>query len=139
MEVYRASIHALAAGFYNPEQLKAWAPAEPNADRWRERLAQARTLVMEHDAAIAGFVAYDLKGHVDLLYTHPNFARRGIATRLCAAVERELRAAGVSRIFTEASLAARPFFEHRGFQVITEETVACRGQQLRRYAMEKRT
>jgi putative acetyltransferase len=137
IEVYRASIHSLAAPFYTAEQLEAWAPQKTDAGRWQERLAKVHTIVAEHEGTIAGFASYELNGHLDLLFTHPSFARQGIATRLYGRVESAMIAAGVSRAFTEASLAARPFFERCGFEVDHEELVECRGAQLRRYAMHK--
>jgi putative acetyltransferase len=139
MAVYHEAIHTLAAPFYAKEQLDAWAPQDQKVDCWQERMAQVRTRVIEDEGLMAGFVSYDLTGHLDLLFVHPRFARRGVATRLCVAVEQELRAAGVARIFTEASLAARVFFERIGFRVIAEEAVECRGVPLRRYAMEKQS
>jgi len=138
MEVFRASIHSLAAPYYTPEQLAAWAPASADAGRWQQRLAPLQTLVAEDDGVIAGFVSYELNGHLDLLFTHPAFSRRGVATRLCQHVESALRRAAVSKIFVEVSLAARPFFDHHGFEVDKEESVECRGVYLRRFAMHKR-
>lgn len=137
MAVYTAAIHTLAAPFYTAEQLAAWAPANPDARRWQQRLAPLHTLVAEHNGVITGFAACEWNGHLDLLFTHPSFARQGVATRLYRRVESALRAAGVSRVFTEASLAARSFFERCGFQVDAEELVECRGAQLRRYAIHK--
>jgi len=135
--VYRASIHLLAAPFYTAEQLEAWAPQKMDAGRWEERLAKVHTIVAEHEGMIAGFASYEHNGHLDLLFTHPSFARQGVATRLYGRVESAMIAAGVSRVFTEASLAARPFFERCGFEVDYEEFTECRGAQLRRYAMHK--
>jgi len=137
MAVYRASIHALAATFYTAEQLEAWAPQKMDARRWQERLAKVHTIVTEHEGTLTGFASYETNGHLDLLFTHPAFARQGVATRLCRRVEAAMIGAGVSRIFTEASLAARPFFEHRGFVVDHEELVECQGAHLRRFAMHK--
>jgi putative acetyltransferase len=137
MGVYRASIHSLAAPFYSAEQLAAWAPQNMDAGRWRQRLASVCTFIAEHDGVIAGFASYEHSGHLDLLFTHPAFARQGVATRLYRRVEAAMLAAGVSRAFTEASLAARPFFERCGFEVDCEELVEVRGAHLRRYAMHK--
>jgi len=135
--VHGASVHALAAPLYTAEQLVAWAPSNPDVGLWRHRLAVFHTMVAEHDGVIAGFASYELNGHLDMLYTHPAFARRGVATSLYCHVESALCAAGVSRVLTEASLAARHFFEHCGFQIDAEEFVECRGFQLPRYAMHK--
>jgi putative acetyltransferase len=132
-----ASIHSLAAPFYTAAQLAAWAPQNPDVGWWQQRLAPLHTVVAERDGVIAGFASSALNGHLDLLYTHPAFARQGVATRLYGRVESALRAAAVWTVFTEASLAARPFFERCGFKVDLEEIVECRGTQLRRYAMHK--
>jgi putative acetyltransferase len=135
--VYTASIRSLAAPFYSPEQIAAWAPATPDVERWQQRLATLHTIVADCDGVLAGFASYNLDGYLDLLFTHPTFARRGIATRLYFRVESALRSSGSAKIFTHASLAARPFFDRHGFQVDAEECVECRGEYLRRYAMHK--
>ena len=135
--VYTASIHGLAAPFYSPEQLAAWAPATHDKARWQQRIAQVHTLVAESDSVLAGFICYRDDGYLDLLFTHPEFARRGVATRLYLRVEAALRAVGVLKIFTHASLAARPFFDRQGFELDGEERVECRGVYLRRFAMHK--
>ena len=137
MAVYHASIHSLAADFYTAEQLAAWSPPTQDAVRWQKRLAPLRTIVAEHEGVIAGFASYELNGHLDLLFTHPAFARQGVATRLYRRAKAALIDAGVPRIFTEASLAARPFFERCGFRVDREELVDCGGVKLRRFVMHK--
>ena len=137
MSTYHEAVHTLAAPFYAKEQLDAWAPPNQDSNLWEQRLAGLRTIVSEEGGLIAGFASFDLAGHLDLLFVNPRFARRGVATRLCTAVEQDLRIAGVSRIFTEASLAARAFFDRSGFRVVAEETVECRRAYLRRYAMDK--
>ena len=137
MEIYTASIRSLAAPFYSPEQIAAWAPVPPDAARWQERLAHLHTVVAESDGVLAGFISYTDEGYLDLLFTHPAFARRGVATRLYLRVESALRAAEVPRVFTHASLAARPFFDRHGFRLDGEECVECRGAYLRRFTMHK--
>lgn len=82
IEVYTASIRALAAPFYSPEQIAAWAPATPSVERWQQRLASVQTFVADCDGVLAGFASYRPDGYFDLLFTHPAFARRGVATAL---------------------------------------------------------
>ena len=100
----------------------------------RRRIA---LLVAEDENVLAGFIGYDDRGHVALLYTASHAARRGVASKLYARVESEWIAAGVPRAFAEASLVARPFFEQHGFTVLNEEYVERRGMLFRRFAMEK--
>ena len=137
METYTASIHSLAATYYSAEQIAAWAPVPPNAARWQERLARLHTIVAESGSVLAGFASYTHDGYLDFLFTHPAFARRGVASSLYQRVESALRAVGASSVTTHASLAARPFFDHHGFLLDAEECVECRGAYLRRFAMHK--
>jgi len=137
VETYKASICSLAAPYYSPEQIAAWAPVPPDPARWQERLSQLHTIVVESDGIIAGFASYTQAGYLDFLFTHPKFARRGIASSLYRRVESALRAVHAPEVTTHASLAARAFFEHHGFRVDREECVECRGAWLRRFAMSK--
>ena len=121
MEIYTASIRSLAASYYSPEQIAAWAPVPPDAARWQERLSHLHTIVAECDGGLAGFASYTHDGYLNFLFTHPTFARRGVATRLYQRVELALRTVSAPRVTTHASLAARPFFDRHGFQL------ECRG------------
>ena len=137
IETYTASIRSLAAPYYTPEQIAAWAPVPPDATRWQERLAHLHTIIAESDGILAGFASYTLDGYLDFLFTHPAFARRGVASSLYHRVESALDAVSTPRVTTLASLAARPFFNRHGFQLDSEECVECRGAYLRRFAMHK--
>src|SRR5205085_10383194 len=134
-EIYTASIRSLAAPYYSPEQIAAWAPVPPDPARWHERLSHLYTIVAESNRVLAGFASYTHQGYLDFIFTHPTFARRGIATSLYQRVESALRAAGATRVTAHVSLAARPFFDRHGFQVDAKESVECRGAYLRRFAM----
>ena len=137
IETYTASIRTLASSYYSPAQIEAWAPIPPDATRWHERLAKLHTIVSESDGVLAGFAAYTHDGYLAFLFTHPAFARRGVASGLYRRVEAALRAVGAPRVTAHVSLAARPFFDRQGFQLDFEECVECRGAYLRRFAMHK--
>lgn len=137
VEIYGAAIRTLAAPYYTAEQIAAWAPVTPDAARWQERLARLHTVLVEDAGVVVGFASYTCEGYLDFLFTHPAVARRGVATRLYRCVESALRAGGVARVTTHASLAARAFFDRQGFLVDAEECVDCRGVSLRRFAMHK--
>ncbi len=138
IETYTTSIHHLAAPYYSPEQIAAWAPVEPDLARWEERLAALHSVVAECGGVLAGFASYTEEGYLDFLFTHPSFARRGVARLLYQSVESALHSLGVNEVTSHVSLAARAFFEHQGFVVDAEECVECRGVFLRRFAMHKR-
>ena len=137
VEIFTASIRSLAAPYYSAEQLAAWAPIPPDEARWRERLATLHTIVAETEGLVAGFASYTHGGYLDFLFTHPSFARRGVASRLYQSVETTLRAVGAPSVTAHVSLAARLFFDRHGFHLDAEECVECRGAYLRRFAMHK--
>ncbi|WP_237269738.1 GNAT family N-acetyltransferase [Synechocystis sp. CACIAM 05] len=137
IQIFTKAVHQLGITYYSPAQLTAWAPSEPDLQRWRDRLEAMVVLVAEQGTTIIGFIGYDGAGLVDLLFVHPAFARLGIATMLMQAVEQLAIADGVRELKTKASMVARPFFESRGFVVIAEETVNIGGENLRRFAMGK--
>src|SRR5258707_5805497 len=98
IETYTASIRLLAAPYYTPEQIAAWAPIPSDAARWQERLAHLHTIVAESDGLLVGFASYTLDGYLDFLFTHPAFARHGVASSLYHRVESVLRAVNTPKV-----------------------------------------
>lgn len=135
--LFTDSVHHVADKYYDTDQLAAWAPQPPDLNSWAARLASVETLVAEIDGKLAGFISYEHDGHIDLLYTSPVSCRRGVASALFRHAEIALADRGVSELSTEASLAARPFFERVGFEVTEEQRVQRRGVTFLRYAMRK--
>lgn len=122
---------------YSPEQIAAWAPRPPDLARWHERVAGLLLWVAELDRRAIGFCGLGADGYVDLLYVDHRFQRQGVARSLYEQVETEVCRRGLRRLFTEASITARPFFERMGFVVIREQQVRFRGVMFLNYAMEK--
>jgi len=133
--LFRASVHAVARRDYSPEQVLAWAPGEVDRTAWALRLAASTTWVAALGDRSVGFINLEPDGHIDMLYVDPGYQGRGIASALLGRVERAASTRGLRRLFTEASISARPFFEHRGFHLIAAQTVARRGQELTNFRM----
>lgn len=136
-ELFTQAVHGLACGDYDVNQLAAWAPRVPDLNQWAVRLAVLRTLVAEENTEPVGFISYERTGHIDLLYTSPKCARRGIASALFGEAAAKLCSEGIAELFTEASKTSRPFFESHGFRVIEEQHVELLGVAFQRYAMRK--
>ena len=135
--LFTDTVRRVNAKDYSPEQIDTWAPEPPDLEHWRGRLSALMVLVAEQGPEITGFAALEPDGHLDLLYVHHHFQRRGIATTLCRRIEAEALVCSLDRIFTGASLTARPFFENAGFRMITPQTVTHRGVPFQNYRMEK--
>jgi putative acetyltransferase len=141
--LFTDAIHGLAVSHYDEAQRTAWAPRPPDLALWEARLKPIKVLVAQEETqeenagALLGFIGYENNGHIDLMFTSPAAARRGIASRLLGQAEAALRALDVQELFTEASLLGRPFFERQGFTVKEEQHIELRGAQFRRFAMVK--
>ncbi len=133
--LFRESVRQLARRDYSPEQILAWAPDEIDREAWALRLAASSTWVATHGNEAAGFVTLEPDGHLDMLYVHAAQQRLGIAGKLVDGLESSARSRGLTRLFTEASITAKPFFERRGFHVVETQRVARRGQKLTNYRM----
>jgi GNAT superfamily N-acetyltransferase len=64
---------------------------------------------------------------VRAMYTHPDFARRGVGRRILALCESAARAEGFTRLELMASLSGRPLYEAAGFEPIEHLTDASGG------------
>lgn len=131
------AVHVGAAEAYTAAERAAWAPAGPMPDGWPDRFADALAWIAVAGPRLAGFVAAGRDGHIDLLYTDPDFARRGVASRLCDRAEAALARAGCRVLTTEASLLARPFFEARGWRVEARQSPIRRGVALTSFRMTR--
>ena len=132
--LFYETVHTVNAADYTPEQLDAWATGKKPLDTWDRSFRANTTLVAESGGQIVGFADMDDGGYLDHLFVHRDFQRRGVATALCEALE-----AGCSclRYTTHASITARPFFQNRGYRVVREQQVDCRGVLLTNFVMEK--
>lgn len=136
IELIGRSVREIASRDYDPDQIEAWAPASPDRQAWKRRLATETVLVAEPESRLAGIARLEQSGYVDLLYVHPQFQRRGIAAVLMETMIRLARKRGCRRLWTEASLTTRPFFEAQGYVVVAEQSVERRGVRLRNLRME---
>lgn len=129
------TIHAINIKDYRKEQVDAWAPGVADIENWDQKFISTKTLVAKEKQRIIGFANMDREGYLDFLYVHKDYQNRGVATALCNRLECGI---DTSIFFTFASITAKPFFEHRGYRVVNEQQVLCRGVALTNYRMEKR-
>ena len=122
---------------YSQEQVRAWAPDNLYFRDWAEICSNRLTFVADDDGVIAGFAELEEDGHIDCFYCHKDYQRMGAGRRLYRALERKAVELGLSNLYTEASITAKPFFQSRGFTVIREQLVEIRGQRLTHFLMEK--
>ncbi|WP_246590410.1 GNAT family N-acetyltransferase [Rhizobium lentis] len=136
IKIFLRSIREVSSKDYSAAQIEAWAKVEDRS-LWAERRISRPAWIAEIAGKPVGFSDLTNDGCLDMMFVHPEFQRVGVATRLLRRVEEEALRLVCGRIYTEASRTARPFFERKGFRVITRQIVEKRGQRLENFLMEK--
>ncbi len=136
IDIFLRAIREVASKDYNPAQIAAWAKVD-DAEIWAQYRASRPTWLAMDGSKPIGFTDLKSDGCLDMMFVSPDYQGKGVASLLLATVENAARELGFQWIFTEASLTARPFFERKGFVVVTAQQVEKRGQILSNFLMEK--
>lgn len=133
-ELFYNSVHSLAVNDYTPEQLDAWADGSCDLVKWNDNFCRLYTLVANENGIITGFANMDENGYLDMLYVHKDYAKNGIATALCAAIESKIHS---PKYTVYASKTAKGFFEKMGYTAVRENTVIRHNVKINNYFMVK--
>lgn len=136
-QLFHDTIREVNIRDYLPAQVQAWAPDDLYFTDWTENCTSNFTYVAEEESKIIGFAQLETDGHIDCFYCHKEYQRCGVGTRLYRAIEAKALELKIERLFVEVSITARAFFKSRGFAVVKEQQVACRGEKLTNFVMEK--
>ena len=127
---------------YSRGQVEAWAGPGPDSEMWSERIASddnvRRMFIASWSGRVVGFAELEVDGHIDTLYVHHEFQGRGTASQLLDRIEAGAQRLGITRLVTEASITAEPFFRRKGFSVVESQQVEVRGHTFTNYRMEKK-
>jgi putative acetyltransferase len=137
LDLYRDTIRRINSRDYNPAQVRAWASDDIDPSSWTVRFDAAFTVVAEENSRPIGFAELEPNGHIGRFYVSADHQRCGIGQAMLAALVAEARRIGVVRMFSEASITARPFFESQGFTVLAPQVVQCRGEEFVNYRIER--
>lgn len=144
--VMAAAIGELQKGFLTPEQIAA---SRTIMGLDRQLVADRTYFIVEADGRIAGCGGWSRRAtlyggdhtpgrdpelldpvndpaRVRAMYTHPDFARRGVGRLILQLCEEAARAEGFVRLELMGTLSGRPLYESYGFQAL-EEIVDARG------------
>jgi len=137
VKLFYDTVHEVNIRDYTQAQVDAWAPAALDIASWTKSLSSKFTFVAEESDKIAGFGELETSGHIDCFYCHKDFQRQGFGRKILAQIDAKARYLGIKKLFTEASITAKPFFESQGFLVVKQQEVERRGQKIINFAMKK--
>ncbi|MFT4090533.1 MAG: GNAT family N-acetyltransferase [Asticcacaulis sp.] len=133
---YARAVSQTGPRAYSPDQVAAWLSLTPDAARIGAMMAGRWCFVATTDTP-AGFIDLESDGHIDMLYVAPEATSMGVGWHLYQHAEAFAREQGLTRLYTEASEIARPFFERQGFRVLHRRDLNLSGVAIHNYAMEK--
>ncbi|WP_169334070.1 GNAT family N-acetyltransferase [Marinobacter nanhaiticus] len=134
--LYRASISQLARNDYPPDALEAWSRWGKDIHAIALTLSRGQTLIAQHSGRIAGFGQRCPRSHINMLYTHPDFARCGIGRALLEELLSSARREQVTHLTVDASRVSRALFEKAGFVGGEPEWVEREKVRIERFPME---
>jgi putative acetyltransferase len=113
--LFRASVEALAREDYGEAKVEAWAALADDEAAFAQRLADDLTIVALVEGEVAGFASLKGADRLDMLYVHPAFARRGVGTGLCDAMEKLAGARKARTLTADVADCAQAFFAARNY------------------------
>jgi ribosomal protein S18 acetylase RimI-like enzyme len=136
-QLFYDTVHQINIQDYTQEQVDAWASKDIDLEFWRQKLSSKFTYVGTIDEVIVGFIQLEGNGHIDCFYCHSQYQGQGIGNKLYQHLEVKAKLLRIDRLFVEASITAKPFFEKQGFVTVKEQEVELKGVKLRNFVMEK--
>ena len=137
LDLFRDTIRQVNRRDYSAEQIRAWASEAIDPGEWAARFEDRFVIVAWDEGRPVGFIELEPDGHIDRMFVAAEWTGRKIGSVLLAVVVAEARTRELARLFVEASITARPFFERHGFVTLAEQTVLLRGVEFINYRMER--
>lgn len=130
-QLFYNTIQHVNVADYSKEQVDVWSNRKDLLTS--KRFLESETRVVIHNDQIVGYGNIKSDGEYDHLYVHKDYQHQGIATMLC----NELENLYEGEIYVYASISAKEFFIHRGYEIMCENLVEIENVELKNYLMKK--
>ena len=134
-DLFHGAVHNIEISLYSKKQLEAWSPTPPNYEQWKVRLEVRRPFVAVQSDKVIGFIELESDGHIDCMYVHLDYQRKGVARNMFSYLSKEAVYRGINQLNVDASKLAKPFFEKIGFVTTDENIIIRNGIELINYKM----
>lgn len=137
-DLFRNTVLTINQRDYSQAEVEDWASCGDNLSKIEEMIGTHYFIVAENrQSQIVGFSSITPQGYLHSMFIHENFQGRGIAKLLLKEIERYAAENNISRITSEVSLTARPFFERQGYAVEMEQKYKANQLSLTNFVMVK--
>ena len=135
-ELFQNTVLVINRRDYSQAEVEDWASCGNNLSNIKERIETHYFVVaVNQQSQIVGFSSITPQGYLHSMFVHKDF--QGVATMLLEEIERYAITAGITRITSEVSLTARPFFEKKGYVVEKEQKRKANQLSLTNFLMAK--
>lgn len=122
-ELIVLSIREVCNRDYDQEQIEAWVGAIEELQHERIIADDLYSIVAVDGEEIVGFASLQSLEYLDFLYIHPEYTQRGIGNALFEQLTRYALDNGATKMSSDVSITARPFFLKKGFKIISNNEV----------------
>ncbi len=136
-KLFSDTISTQCANDYNKDQIGVWISSIEDNPRWLNKLSKQYFLIAELGNKIVGYGSIENGDYIDFMYVHKEYLRQGIAKTILKELENEALKCGSTKITSDVSKTAKPFFEKNGFTVVAENTNRIKGIEIVNYKMVK--
>lgn len=116
-QLFYETITSINVKDYDAQQIETWASSAENKFFWKQQIEKQYFIIAENDEYLLGFTSLTVDGYLDLMYVHKNHQKQGIASALLENILTEANRLNLIKIWTDASITARPFFLNKGFVI----------------------
>lgn len=121
-ELYENTVLTINRQHYSQEEVEDWASCGDDISKIRKMIKTHHFIVAVNQLSqIVGFSSITPQGYLHSMFVHKDFQGKGIATLLLDDIERFAKENRITKITSEVSITACPFFEKRGYTVEVEQ------------------
>jgi len=122
MSLFQETVLHINKRDYSEAEVADWASCGNDLSHIKDMIKTHYFIVATNQQSqIVGFSSITQQGYLHSMFVHKDFQGQGIATLLLKEIERYATTNGITRITSEVSLTARPFFEKRDYIVEKEQ------------------
>lgn len=136
-QIYFDTIRKVNIRDYTDDQVRVWAKEDLSQQLWAEKMNSLSPFVCVRDGVIVGYSDLQTDGLIDHFFCHYEYQGVGVGSELMEKIHQTAKEKGISQLYSNVSITARPFYERFGFFVVKEQHNEKEGQVLINYRMEK--
>lgn len=138
IQLFMETIEVINAKDYSAGQITVCKGGASKKEKWLKKVSEQYFLIAEINNRLVGFGSITHDGYLDFMYVSKDHQRKGVASEIYNSLENFAVKNGISKIVSDVSITAKPFFEKKEFEVLQEQQVDIDGVKLRNYKMQKR-